>query len=213
MKQYIIIGLGRFGSSVARTLHSIGQQVLAVDIDEEKVKNIVGHCTRAVQCDATDETALRSLGARNFDVAVVTIGDIQANILVTMILKEFGIGFIVVKANNELHGKVLAKLGADKIVYPERDMGIRIARNLIGTNILDYIEISPTHSILEVTPARYMLNRSLKELDLRNRFGVNVMAIKEDDQVNITPRADDVIREGQVLVVIGHNNDLRRMQE
>src|SRR5262249_30771190 len=140
--------------------------------------NIVTH---AVSADSTDEEALRALGIRNFDVIVVAIGeDIQASILTTLILKDMGVPALVVKAQNELHGKVLSKIGADKVVYPERDMGLRVAHHLTSPNILDYIELSKDYSILEMKAADSMIGKNLKELDIRARFGCNVMAIRRN---------------------------------
>ncbi len=212
-RQFAVIGLGRFGASVAKTLHGLGVQVLAIDVNEEPVRAIVEHSTRCVVADATDEHALRSLGIRNFDVVVVGIGgDIQASILTTLILKEFGVNFVVVKAQSELHGKVLYKIGADKVVFPERDMGMRVAHNLVSSNILEYIQLSPDVSIIEIVASDKFVGKELRQLDLRNRFGVNVIAIKRGDAINIAPRADDRIQEGEVLVMIGDSSAMKRLE-
>ena len=130
-KQFVVIGLGRFGSSIAKTLYSLGNEVLAIDSDEEVVQSIADSVTQAIQAEATDEATLKSLGIRNFDVAVVTVGtDVQSSIMITLLVKELGIKYVVAKAQNELHAKVLYKIGADRVVFPERDMGIRVAHNL-----------------------------------------------------------------------------------
>ncbi|MBX6395600.1 MAG: TrkA family potassium uptake protein [Alicyclobacillaceae bacterium] len=206
--------MGRFGSSVAKTLYQMGHEVLAVDSDREVIEDVMDSVTHAVQADATDEHALRALGLRNFDVVVVAIGaDIQASILCTLILRELGVPYIVAKAQTELHGKVLAKIGADKVVHPERDMGLRVAHNLVSPNILDYIELSPDYSIAEVAAGPKMVGKTLRELDIRAKFGCNVMAIKRGENINIAPQADDRLREHDVLVVIGSNEDLRRLEE
>lgn len=212
MRQFIVIGLGRFGRSTAKELYDMGYQVMAIDVDEEKVRYATQYCTNVMECDATDENALRSIGITNFDVAIVAIGDIKPSILVSAILIETGIQLVVAKAQDRLHGKVLEKIGVNRIVYPERDMGSRLAHNLIASNIIDYIEISPDHSILEISPTKEMLNKSLMELDFRNQFGVNIMAIKHDGNVNITPGGQDVIKEGHILIVLGHNDSLKRIQ-
>ncbi len=212
-KQFAVIGLGRFGSSVARTLHSMGHQVLAIDSDEEHVRSLLDYTTRAVMADATDETALKALGIRNFDVVIVGIGgDIQASILTTLMLKELGVGYVVVKAQNDLHGKVLYKIGADKVVFPERDMGFRVAQNLVSSNILEFIELSPDVSMIEIVASEKMVGKELRQLDLRNRFNANVIAIKRGGDINITPRANDVIQRDDVLVVVGINDDLKRLE-
>lgn len=214
MKQFAIIGLGRFGSSIARTLYSMGYDVLGIDNSEEKVQSMADTMTYAVTADATDENTLKSLGLKNFDVVIVGIGqDIQASILVTLILKELGVQFVVAKAQNELHGKVLYKIGADKVVFPERDMGMRVAHNLVSSNILDYIELAPDFSIIEIAALPLWFNKSLKQLNLRSRYGVNVIAIKHDSHINISPAADDIIIEGDVLVVVGSSDDIKKIEE
>ncbi|MFV9511135.1 potassium channel family protein [Tepidibacillus sp. LV47] len=213
-KQFAVIGLGRFGLSVAKTLHELDYEVLAIDKDGERIQENMNQVTHVVQADSTDEMALKSLGIRNFDVVVVAIGqDIQASILTTLILKELGVETIVVKAQNQLHAKVLYKIGATKVVFPERDMGQRVAHNLVTPNILDYIELSDEYSIVEIIASEKLSGKSLVELNIRARFGCNVMAIKNQDKINIAPSAKDIIYEGDVLVVIGHNNDLKKFQD
>lgn len=214
MKQYAVIGLGRFGTSVAKTLYGMEYEVLGIDADEDNVQNTVDFVTHAVTADSTDENALRALGIRNFDVVVVAIGaDIQASILTTLILKEQGVKHIVAKAQNELHGKVLSKIGANKVVYPERDMGVRVAHNLISPNILDYIELSPDYSMAEIAASDKMVGKTLAEVDIRRKYRCNVMAIKTNGEVNISPLANDKIHEGDVLVIIGKNEDLQDLEE
>ncbi|WP_420544271.1 potassium channel family protein [Tepidanaerobacter acetatoxydans] len=214
LKQFIVIGLGRFGLSLAETLYDLGHDVLGIDIDEEIIQNVVDSITHAVKADATDENALKALGVRNFDVAVVSIGnDIQASILITLILKEMGIKYVVAKAQNELHGKVLHKIGADRIVFPERDMGIRVAHNLTLPNILDYIQLSPEYSIIEISAISSWFNKSLSQLDIRRKYGLNVIAIKRDGDVIISPSGDDVILKGDVLAVVGKKRDIENMEK
>lgn len=213
-RQFVIIGLGRFGSSVAKTLYSLGNEVLAIDSDEEIVQNISDSVTHAVQADATDETTLRSLGIRNFEVAVITIGsDVQASIMVTLLVKELGVKYVIAKAQNELHAKVLYKIGADRVVFPERDMGVRVAHNLCSANILDYIELSPDYSIMEINALDEWVEKSLRELSMRSKYGVNVMALKKGDTINISPKADDIIKKGDILVVIGGIEELNAIEK
>jgi trk system potassium uptake protein TrkA len=170
--------------------------------------------THAVQADSTDEQALKNLGIRNFDVVIVAIGqDIQASILTTLVLKELGVNYIVVKAQNERHGKVLYKIGADKVVFPERDMGVRVAHSLISPNTLDFIELAEDYSIMEIVAPKFTEGKTLKEVDFRARFGVNIMAIKTGEEFNIAPRAEDSIKKGDILVIIGHNDDIKRLEE
>jgi trk system potassium uptake protein len=212
-KQFVVIGLGRFGSSVAKTLYSLGNEVLAIDADEEIVQDISDSVTHAVQADGTDESSLRSLGIRNFDVAVITIGaNVQSSVMATLIAKELGVKFVIAKAQNEQHAKVLYKIGADRVVFPERDMGIRVAHNLCSSNILDYIELSPDYSIMEVTAIRDWEGKTLRELSMRSRYGINVMAIKRGNDINISPNAEDHIKPGDVLVVIGGTDELKLIE-
>ncbi|NHN34551.1 potassium channel family protein [Paenibacillus agricola] len=213
-KQFAIIGMGRFGTSVAKTLSGLGFEVLAIDNSEQRMQEISSIVTHVVQADSTDEEALNALGLRNFDVVVVAIGeDIQASILTTIIVKEMGIPTVIVKAQNELHGKVLRKVGADKVIYPERDMGQRVAHNLISTNIIDYIELSEKHSIVELKASRKMIGKNLRQLDIRAKYGCNVIAIKTGSSMNIAPNAEDLITEDDLLIVVGSNEDLQDFEK
>ncbi|MCF6097035.1 TrkA family potassium uptake protein [Thermovorax subterraneus] len=214
MKQFVVIGLGRFGSSVAKTLYKLGYDVLGIDINEEIVQSLADSITHAVQADATDENTLKALGVRNFDVGIVSIGDdIQASILVTLILKEIGIKYVIAKAQNDLHGKVLYKIGADRVVFPERDMGVRVAHNLVASNILDYIELSPEFSIVELEAFPEWYNKTLGELKMRKNYGLNVMAIKRGEEVIVSPGAEDFITKGDILVVVGQNKDIEKLEK
>lgn len=213
MKQFVVIGCGRFGSSVAKTLYSLGYDVMAIDKSEDIVQHLNNSVTHAVQADATDEGALKALGIRNFDVAIVTIGqEIQSSILITLIVKELGVKYVVAKAQNELHGKVLYKIGADRVVFPERDMGVRVAHNLVSSNILDYIELAPDFSIVEVKADKNWNGKTLKDLNVRAKFGINVIGIKRGTDINISPAANDTINEDDILIVIGSNDDLQRLE-
>lgn len=214
MKQFAIIGCGRFGSSVARTLYSLGHDVLVIDKDEELVQEISDSVTHAVQADVMDEHVMRDLGIRNFDVVIISIGsNLEASIFATLISKELGVKSVIAKAQNELHGKVLKKIGADKIIFPERDMGVRVAHNLVSTNILDFIELSPDYSIVEITAISEWEDRTLKELELPTKYGFNVMAIKRDDCINISPYANDIILKDDILVVIGNTKNIEKIEK
>ncbi len=215
MKQFIVVGLGRFGRGVATTLATKGYDVLAIDVDEELVQEASKVVTHSVQADATNEAALDTLGVEEFDIAIVAIGsNVHANILATLILKELGVANVVAKAQDVLHGKLLAKIGADKVVYPERDMGARVANNLISANVLDHIELAPNYGISEIIVSDQLADKSLKELDLRRQFGVNVLAIKskEDQDINVSPDATDVIKSNDVLVVMGREDNIEDLK-
>ncbi len=212
-KQFVAIGCGRFGSSLALKLMEMGAEVMVIDKNEEVIQNIADKVTYAVQADVTDENTLKSLGIRNFDVAVISIGaDIQSSILVTLVAKEVGIKYIVAKAQNESHSKVLYKIGADRVVFPEREMGVRIAKNLVSDNILDYIQLAPDYSIMEILALEEWHDKSLKEINMRGTYGINVMAIKKSTTINIAVGPDDLIKAEDVLVVIGHNDDLKKIE-
>lgn len=213
-KQFIVIGLGRFGTSVAETLYSLGNDVLAVDLDEEVIQNISEKVTHAVQVDANDEHSLRALGIGNFDVAIISIGsDIQASILSTLLVKELGVKHIITKANNALHAKVLYKIGANRVIFPERDMGVRVAHNLCSSNILDYIELSPDFSIAEIVSPQLWYGKSLKELNLRAEYGINVMAIKKNNEIEVSPLAEEIIEAGDIIVAIGGIQELNNIEK
>lgn len=214
MKQFAVIGLGRFGSSLARALSRMGYEVLAIDTNEENVNDITDEITYAVQMDALEENALKSMGIRNFDAVIVAIGqDIQASILVTVMLKEMGVKKVIAKAQTELHGKVLEKVGADLVVFPERDMGERLAHNLIAAdNIMDLINLSPDYSIIELKTPPEFIGKTLQETALRKEFGITVIAIRRGSEVIISPEAKQTIRENDILVAIGRNEKLKRLE-
>ncbi|GLI05843.1 potassium transporter Trk [Paenibacillus tyrfis] len=211
--QYAVIGLGRFGSSLAKELIKLGYEVLGIDKDEEAVEEMSDELTHVVVADATDEDVIRSLGIRNFDCVVVSIGDnIQASILTAILLKDSGVGMVVAKALSELHGKVLQKIGVDRVIYPERDMGIRVAHQLVSPNLLDYIELSKDYTIAELAVPRSLNGRSLKELDPRARYGCSVVAINKKNGVIIAPTAEDMVEERDVMVVIGTNEQIETFE-
>ena len=206
-KQFLVLGLGRFGASLAKTLCDLGQEVLAVDADEELVNNIAPYVTQAMQLDATDETLLASLGVKNFDAAIVSIGqNTRDSILVCVLLKELGAPYLVAKANDDLHAKVLRKIGADRVIFPERDMGKRVAHNLMAGNILDFIELSPDYSMVEIQVPQEWNGKTLAQLDLRKRLGINVIAIRRDGHVDPSPMPGTLLSSSdRMLVMAGHD--------
>jgi len=212
--QFAVIGIGRFGSSIAKTLSDLGHEVLAIDSDEEKIQQIANVVTHAVVADVTNIDAMKAIGVRNVDVAVITMGShMQSSILGTMILKEIGIKKVISKANNDIHGKVLEKIGADKVVYPERDTGIRLAHSLTSNNIIEQIDLDPNYSIVEMLAPKKIIGKPLKSLDIRKQFGVYIMAIKYDSGMTVAPGADDVIGDNDVIVLIGHNDALEKFKK
>lgn len=217
MKQnFAIIGLGRFGGSICRTLVESGQEVLAIDHSEDRVNEYMNIATHAVVANAQDEMTLRSLGLRNFDHVIVAIGeDIQASILVTLMAKEMGVPHVTAKAQNEYHARVLEKIGADRVVHPERDMGVRIAHNLISKNILDYLELSDEYSLAEIQVTNQkFFNQTLVELNLRQKFGLTVVAIRRGlKDLIISPAATEMVLENDCLLVVGSTDDVDLLDE
>lgn len=208
-KQFAVIGVGRFGGSLARTLYRMGYEVLAIDADKNEIENIMHDVTHAVQVDALDFEAIKSLGIRNFDVVIVGIGsNLQASVLITLQLKELGVNCVVAKAMNDLHGKLLEKIGADRVVYPERDMGARLAHQLGSTNIIDYIELSSEYSIIEMQTPKKLVGRSVVEADLRARYGVTVLAIRRGEEVIVSPGADQTLKEKDIMIVLGGTEEI-----
>jgi trk system potassium uptake protein TrkA len=226
MRQFAVIGLGRFGYSVAETLIKKGYEVLAIDTDEAKIEAVSDFATYAVQCDATDMKALKAVSTQNVDVAVVSIGeDIEASILIVMTLKEMGIGQIIAKAVTPIHGRILMNLGVTEVIFPERDAAIRLAHRLIAPNVLEYLELSPGYSIEEIAVPSKMAGKKLKESQIRTLFGVNVIAMKKkvtrmvkgtvktEEVFNVSPSAEDILEKGAVLVLVGREEDLERFSK
>ena len=211
-KQFIVVGLGRFGRAIAETLCQDGEEVLGVDRRMDLVEDMRDVLTHTVQLDAMDRDALSALGVQDFDVAFVTMGsDIRASGTIVLLLKELGAKRVIAKAQDEFHGRMLEKLGADEVLFPERDMGRRIAHNLVSGNIIDYLELSPDYSLAEVRPQPDWVGRSLGELALRSRMGVNVMAVKRGEEIDPMPRPETTFREDDVLLVIASEETLRKL--
>lgn len=213
-KQFAVIGLGRFGGSICRALLEQGMEVLAMDKNEDRVNEFASIATHAVIADTTDENVLKSLGIRNFDTVIVAIGeDIQSSILTTLILKELGVNHITVKAQNDYHEKVLRKIGADHVVHPERDMGRRIAHYIVSNNVLDYLELSDEYSIVEIKVNELLSGHSLVELDVRAKYGLNIVAIKRGKEIIVSPSAEDPLRLEDILIIIGADSDINRFEK
>ena len=216
-KQFAVIGLGRFGSSVCRTLHGLGHEVMGIDSHEEATRRAHAEeiATHIIQADSTDLYALDEVGMRTFDTVVVAIGsDMESSILTTLNLLDLGVGQVIAKASHDKHGKVLERIGGEtvRVVYPETQMGERVANSIGGTGIIESIELDPAYSIIEIPAPPELYGKTLHDADLRARFGVTVIAIKSRDSVNIAPLGSDVIRPGDIIAVIGANDRLQAMQ-
>lgn len=202
-QQFLVIGLGRFGSAVATTLYQLGHEVVAVDVHEENVEEVMNQVTHVAMIDATDERALKAIGIKDFDVVIVCIGaDVKANILATVAAKSAGAKYVVAKAIDDMTRRVLEKVGADLVVRPEHDMGVRLAKKLVRPHSFDNVDLGTDYAIVEVTASRRLVG-NLRELNLTNRFGVQVIAINHAGHVRITPKAEDTVQEHDTLVVVG----------
>lgn len=219
-KQFGVIGLGRFGSAMALTLTELGHDVVGVDSDEGRVQQLADIITHALEIDATDDKALRAAGIQDVEVAVVSIGEnIESSLLVVMQLRELGVETIVAKAVTPLHGRILQKLGVSRVIFPEREMAVRVAHSLVMPNVIDYIELSRDFSIVEVPAPDAFVGRTLKQLELRPRLGLTLIAIKRRSEetgavvTNIAPPADDPIRSGDTLALLGSNERLNQLDQ
>ncbi|MEI4790634.1 TrkA family potassium uptake protein [Bacillus sp. FJAT-53060] len=212
-KEFAVIGLGRFGGSICKALSEEGLEVLAMDLNEDRVNEYAQIASHAVIGDSTDETVLKNLGMRNFDHVIVAIGEnIQASILTTIILKELGVKLVTVKAQNDYHEKLLNKIGADRVVHPERDMGKRIAHKIVTNSVIDYLELSDEYGLIEVEANGHLENQSLLDLDIRARYQINIVAIKREKDVIISPLAHEQIQKNDILIVIGAMKDIARFE-
>ena len=214
MRSYIVVGLGRYGTQVARKLSELGCEVLAIDTCAAKVQQVSNDVTHAVVADARDKEVLRALGAKEFDCAVVAIGEsLGDSVLATMNLKELGIPKVVCKAHDETHRQVLKKMGADQVVIPEHEQADRLAKSLASRNVLDYIELSEDYGIVEIPAPQSWTEKSLIELNVRAKLGVNILAIRRGGEITVSPSADFRIAQGDILVVLGDNAALKRVQK
>jgi trk system potassium uptake protein TrkA len=208
-QQYAVIGMGRFGTSIAKKLYGAGQEVMGVDINEKRIEDAGSWITHGVVADTTEEETLKSIGIRNFDTVIVAIGnDMQASILTVLLLKELEVKKVIVKALDKKHGQVLKKIGADWIIFPERDMGERVAHQLLYPNVLNFIELSREYNLEEIIIPPSMTEKSLRELDIRAKYNISVIAIVKNGDIIITPSPDQKIQEGDMLLVIGNTKDL-----
>ena len=217
MRTYVVIGLGRCGTAVATELCRLGHEVLAIDESEDRIQNIADQVTHAVAGDARDPAVLRALGVRNYDCAIVAAADdVGSSALVTMNLKEMGVQKVICKAQSMVHWKVLEKIGADMVVFPEYEMGMKLAQNLSSSNILNFIELSEDYGIVELAAPKSWQGHSIRDLNVRAKYKVNIIAIRrngEDADLQLTPVADYVIAPGDVVVTLGRYEDIDLLHE
>lgn len=213
-RQFAVIGLGRFGRAVCGSLHKLGYEVLGTDIDEKRVSQILSDqlAAHAIQLDSTEPGALKEAGIFEFDTVIVAIGNyLQESIITTLNVKEAGVPYVVAKASSEIHGKLLQRVGADQVVFPENEAGCALARTLTKPSILERFDIDPNHSIVEVLVPEEFDGKTVRELELRNRYGLNLLAVGQDDHFEINPDPSKRLYKGSAMVVIGSNRDIDRL--
>jgi trk system potassium uptake protein TrkA len=213
-KQFLIIGLGRFGASIARTLSKAGHSVIGIDQSEDRIQRVADEINDAIKCDATDASILDSLGIPEFEAVIVAIGEkyIQNSILVTLILKEKGAKKIIAKAGTQTQGRVLSKVGADVIVYPEKDMGERVAKSLISANVLDYLEVGSDISIIEIMTPKMMVGHNLIELNLRHKYGITIISVKNSrNEIKSPPDINNRFQTDDIVTLIGENRQFKKL--
>lgn len=216
MKTFLVVGLGRFGTAVATELCALGNEVLAMDIREDRVQAIAAQVTHAVTADARDPEVLRALAVRNFECAVVAVAsDVGTSALIALNLKEIGVSRVVCKAQSHTHRRVLEKIGADRVVFPEHEMGSKLARSLSFSNILNFIELSEDDSIVEIPAPSAWVGHTLRELNVRNTLGVNIIALRQNKggKLMIAPSADAVIQPEAMVVALGKDKNVNRLQK
>jgi trk system potassium uptake protein TrkA len=212
-EQVMVIGLGRFGSAVARELERLGHQVLAIDRSEAHINDIAPEVTHALQLDAADEDALRSAGAADFDTAIVAISsDAEPSIFATMVLKRLGVRNVIAKAGSLLHGEILSRVGADRVVFPERETGLRLAHSFNVPNVIDYLDVAPSFGIEKIRPPKSFVGRSLGDLDLKGRLGLTPIALRRGSQVFVNPAREERLAEGDELILIGRDDKLDQLR-
>lgn len=213
-KQYIVVGLGRFGKSVATSLCEFGHEVLAIDMDDAAVEETAPFVTQTVKMNATDKAALETLGVRNFDAAIITIGmDLRDSILICMLLKEMGVPCVIAKAIDDLHATVLRKVGADRVIFPERDMGVRLAKSLVSPNVLELVNMADDYQLIEIyTPAKWV-NQSIEEVEVRRKYGVTILALYREKELIPSPDAKVRFKAQDLLLLLGKKEDMNHIND
>lgn len=214
IKQFLVLGLGSFGNSITKTLYDLGHEVMAVDADNEKVEKATEYATHAVQANISDENTLKTLGIRNYDAVILAVGeDLKASILVSMLLKEMGCKYLMAKANDNTHAKVLRKLGVDKVVFPERDTGVRVAKSLVSKSVVDIMELDGDFRIVEIKVPEQWNNKSIVDLDVRKKYHINVLAINRDSTYIVSPVPTTVFAEHDVMLILGKADDIDTLDD
>ena len=213
VKNFAVIGCGRFGRAVATTLYKLGHDVLAIDKDEEVIQEIADKVTRAVTA-IPDESALRDLGVADCDIVIVSMGsDVESSVITTLIVKELKVPYVICKAGSEIQEKILYKIGADRVISPERDTGVKLAKNLVSENILDKIDLDPDYTLFEILTPEKWIGKSLIELNIRKRFNLNIVAIKKHKKFMITPNPGEPLEKNYTILLVGSNKNIKQFEQ
>lgn len=213
-KEFVIFGVGDFGMNVAKTLANSGATVMVVDKEESQLEKVASEVTHTICADATNPEAMKQLGIRNYDGAIVGIGhNLETSALITMQLKEMDVPFIMVKASTDIEGRILTRVGADKVIFPDREMGIRVGNDIINGNYFEAIELSDEYSIVDMTVPTSWVGKTLQQLNVRSKYGISIIGIRGLEELNVNPAADYRLLAQDILIVLGHNTEIQRLRE
>lgn len=214
MKSFVVIGLGRFGTAVAEELYALGHEVLAIDREEGCAQRVSEIVTHTIIADAKDESVLQSIGVRNFDGVIICMTDIEDSVMIALMLKDMGAKYIIAKSQSKQHSRMLEMIGVDRIVFPEQDMGVRLAQTISSRRALDFIELSPEYAIVELPLPSVWQNKTLAEIGARKQFGINVLAIRRGEkEIHVSPQAEFLLKHRDVLIVVGKNQNIRKLEK
>lgn len=214
MKSFVVIGLGRFGTAVAEELYALGHEVLAIDREEGCAQRVSEIVTHTIIADAKDESVLQSIGVRNFDGVIICMTDIEDSVMIALTLKDMGAKYIIAKSKSKQHSRMLELIGVDRIVFPEQDMGVRLAQTISSRRALDFIELSPEYAIVELPLPNVWQNKTLAEIGARKRFGINVLAVRRGEkEICVSPQAEFLLKHRDVLIVVGKNQNIRKLEK
>lgn len=214
MKSFVVIGLGRFGTAVAEELYALGHEVLAIDRKEGCAQRVSEIVTHTIIADAKDESVLQSIGVRNFDGVIICMTDIEDSVMIALMLKDMGAKYIIAKSQSKQHSRMLELIGVDRVVFPEQDMGVRLAQTISSRRALDFIELSPEYAIVELPLPSVWQNKTLAEIGARKQFGINVLAVRRGEkEIHVSPQAEFLLKHRDVLIVVGKNQNIRKLEK
>lgn len=214
MKSFVVIGLGRFGTAVAEELYALGHEVLAIDREEGCAQRVSEIVTHTIIADAKDESVLQSIGVRNFDGVIICMTDIEDSVMIALMLKDMGAKYIIAKSQSKQHSRMLELIGVDRIVFPEQDMGVRLAQTISSRRALDFIELSPEYAIVELPLPSVWQNKTLAEIGARKQFGINVLAVRRGEkEIHVSPQAEFLLKHRDVLIIVGKNQNIRKLEK